>query len=59
MDLEEAYKILEENKETYNKVAEEFYQTRKKYSPEIEELKSYIKEGERVLDLGCRNRPII
>lgn len=53
MDLEEAYKILEENKETYNKVAEEFYQTRKKYSPEIEELKSYIKEGERVLDLGC------
>jgi len=53
MDLEEAYKILEENKETYNKVADEFYQTRRKYSPEIEELKSYIKEGERVLDLGC------
>jgi len=34
-------------------VAEEFYQTRKKYSPETEELKLYIKEEEKVLDLGC------
>lgn len=34
-------------------MAEEFYQTRRKYSPEIEELKVYIKPGERVLDLGC------
>jgi len=53
MDLKEAYKILEENKETYNKVAEEFCQTRRKYSPEIEELKSYIEEGEKALDMGC------
>ncbi|OGZ32175.1 MAG: hypothetical protein A2V69_02110 [Candidatus Portnoybacteria bacterium RBG_13_40_8] len=53
MDLQKAYRILEENKKTYNEVAEEFYQTRKKYSPEIEELKLYIKEEEKVLDLGC------
>src|SRR4030042_1509771 len=53
MDVQKAYRILEENKKTYNEVAEEFYQTRKKYSPEIEELKLYIKEEEKVLDLGC------
>jgi ubiquinone/menaquinone biosynthesis C-methylase UbiE len=53
MNLRKAYKILAENKNTYNEVAEEFNQTRKKYSPEIEELKSYVKEKERVLDLGC------
>jgi ubiquinone/menaquinone biosynthesis C-methylase UbiE len=53
MNLRKAYKILAENKNTYNEVAKEFDQTRKKYSPETEELKSYIKEKERVLDLGC------
>jgi len=53
MNLRKAYKILAENKNTYNEVAEEFHQTRKKYSPEAEELKSYVKEKEKVLDLGC------
>jgi ubiquinone/menaquinone biosynthesis C-methylase UbiE len=53
MNLRKAYKILAENKNTYNEVAEEFHQTRKKYSPEVEELKSYVKEKEKVLDLGC------
>ena len=53
MNLRKAYKILAENKNTYNEVAEEFDQTRKKYSSVIEELKTYIKEGEKVLDLGC------
>jgi len=53
MNLRKAYKILAENKNTYNEVAEEFHQTRKKYNPETEELKSYVKEKEKVLDLGC------
>jgi ubiquinone/menaquinone biosynthesis C-methylase UbiE len=53
MNLRKAYKILAGNKNTYNEVADEFYQTRRKYSPETEELKSYVKEKERVLDLGC------
>jgi tRNA (uracil-5-)-methyltransferase TRM9 len=53
MDLQKAYRILEENKKTYNEVAKEFYQTRRKFSPELEELKSYIKDGEKILDLGC------
>ncbi len=34
-------------------MAEEFYQTRRKYSPETEELKKYVEEEEKVLDLGC------
>ncbi len=53
MDLQKAYKILTENKRTYNEIAEKFEQTRRRYSPELEELKGYIKEGEKVLDLGC------
>jgi len=53
MNLAKAYQISEENKKTYNEVADDFYQTRRKYSPEIEELKAYTIEGEKVLDLGC------
>ena len=34
-------------------MAEEFYQTRKKQGSEVEELKDYIKDGEKILDLGC------
>lgn len=44
---------MEENRERYNEVADEFEQTRRKYSPETEELKKYVKDGEKVLDLGC------
>lgn len=53
MNIRKAYRILTENKNTYNEVAEEFEQTRKKYSSETEELKAYVKEKEKVLDLGC------
>lgn len=53
MNLQEANKILEENRQTYNEVAGEFNRTRNKYDPMIDELKGYIKDGERVLDLGC------
>ncbi|HNU96996.1 MAG TPA: class I SAM-dependent methyltransferase [Candidatus Portnoybacteria bacterium] len=53
MKLDKAYKILEENKQTYNEIAEEFNQTRNKYDYLINELKKYIKINEKVLDLGC------
>ena len=43
MKLDKAYKILEENKRTYNEIAEEFNQTRNKYDYLINELKKYIK----------------
>jgi ubiquinone/menaquinone biosynthesis C-methylase UbiE len=55
MNLEQAYKILEENKQTYNEIADEFDQTRNKYDFLIDELKKHIKEDEKVLDLGCGN----
>jgi ubiquinone/menaquinone biosynthesis C-methylase UbiE len=55
MNLKQAYKILEENKRTYNEISDEFNQTRRKYSSEFEDLKKYIIQGEKVLDLGCGN----
>ena len=55
MNLDKAYKILEENKQTYNEIAEEFNQTRNKYDSLLDELKKHIKNNEKVLDLGCGN----
>ena len=55
MNLDKAYKILEENKQTYNEIAEEFNQTRNKYDSLLDELKKYAKDNEKVLDLGCGN----
>ncbi|MFH1129367.1 MAG: class I SAM-dependent methyltransferase [Patescibacteria group bacterium] len=53
LNLEQAHKILEENRQTYDNVADEFERTRRKYNYDAEELKEYIKQGEKVLDLGC------
>ncbi len=53
LNLEKAYKIIDENRQTYNKVADGFEQTRRKYNYDAKELKRYIKQNERVLDLGC------
>ena len=55
MNLEQAHKILEENKQTYNEIADEFDKTRNKYDFLMDELKKYVKGNERVLDLGCGN----
>jgi ubiquinone/menaquinone biosynthesis C-methylase UbiE len=55
MNLEQAYKILEENKQTYNEIADEFDQTRNKYDFLIDELKKHVRKNEKVLDLGCGN----
>ena len=55
MNLKQAYKILEENKKTYNEISDEFDQTRRKYSSELEDLKKYIVPDEKILDLGCGN----
>jgi ubiquinone/menaquinone biosynthesis C-methylase UbiE len=53
MNLRKAYKILEENKQTYNEVANEFNETRNKHDSLMDELKKYVKNNEKVLDLGC------
>jgi len=55
LSLEQAYKIIDENKRTYNQISDEFSNTRKRNWPEIEELKKYINDGEKILDLGCGN----
>jgi len=48
-----AKRILNKGKEDFNEIAEKFAQTRRKVQPEILFLKDYIKEGDKVLDIGC------
>jgi len=55
MDLEYAKFILEKTKENYNLIAKEFSATRKEIWEELEFLFKDLKEGEKILDLGCGN----
>lgn len=55
MDKSKALQIIAENKESYNRIAEDFDVTRKYEWPEFELLKPYIKKGDRILDIGCGN----
>jgi tRNA (uracil-5-)-methyltransferase TRM9 len=55
MDLEFAKFILEKTKENYNLIAKEFSATRKEIWEELKFLFEDLKEGEKVLDLGCGN----
>jgi len=47
--------ILEKTKENYNLIAKEFSATRKEIWEELKFLFEDLKEGEKVLDLGCGN----
>ena len=47
--------LIEKTKDYFDKNVEGFSGSRKEVWPEFEELKKYIKDGERVLDLGCGN----
>ncbi|MFH1890640.1 MAG: class I SAM-dependent methyltransferase [Candidatus Kuenenbacteria bacterium] len=56
MDLELAEKIMNINKKTYDLIAEDFSDTRNRVWPEMERLiRQYVKEGDKVLDVGCGN----
>ncbi len=55
MKQEKIKEILEKNKNDWNNLAEEFSQTRHNLWFELEDLKSYVKKGDRILDLGCGN----
>jgi ubiquinone/menaquinone biosynthesis C-methylase UbiE len=55
MDLELAKSILEQTKQNYNLIAKEFSSTRKEIWEELLFLFEDLKEGEKVLDLGCGN----
>jgi ubiquinone/menaquinone biosynthesis C-methylase UbiE len=55
MDPEFAKFILEKTRENYNLIAEEFSATRREIWEELKFLFEGLKEGEKVLDLGCGN----
>jgi ubiquinone/menaquinone biosynthesis C-methylase UbiE len=55
MDPEFAKFILEKTRENYNLIAKEFSATRREIWEELKFLFEGLKEGEKVLDLGCGN----
>ena len=55
MDIEYAKKILEETRENYNLISEDFSRTRNKFWEEMSFISDYAKDGDKVLDLGCGN----
>ena len=59
MRREIALKILEQVRQNYDKIAEDFSRTRKSVWEEFKPLADYVKEGDRVLDLGCGNGRLI
>lgn len=46
-------KILESTPELYNKIAPDFYQTRKKPWPITDFIKSHLDNAKNIIDLGC------
>ncbi len=51
-----AQQILKINSETYNRIASDFADSRNKAWPEIDlTIEKYIKDGFKILDLGCGN----
>lgn len=55
MHKDKALQIIAENKKSYNTIAPDFDVTRQTAWPEFAMLKPYIKEGSRILDIGCGN----
>lgn len=55
MKQDTAKKLLKKVIEDYSKIADDFSQTRKWLWPEFDFFKKYIKEGDKILDVGCGN----
>jgi tRNA (uracil-5-)-methyltransferase TRM9 len=56
MDRETQNELLEVVRRNYREIADDFSQTRQKYLwPEIIKLAGIVKNGDRVLDVGCGN----
>ena len=55
MTQETAQEILRLNRETYEKIAPVFDKTRKTLWDEFNIFEPYVKEGMRILDIGCGN----
>ncbi len=59
MKREIALKILNDVRESYDKIAEDFSRTRKNVWEEFKSLAGYVHVGDRVLDLGCGNGRLV
>jgi len=59
MDREAALKILDEVRQSYDNIAEDFSRTRKSVWEEFKPLGQYAKEEDKILDLGCGNGRLI
>ncbi|OGZ33750.1 MAG: hypothetical protein A2174_01610 [Candidatus Portnoybacteria bacterium RBG_13_41_18] len=59
MKREAALKILNDVRESYDKIAEVFSRTRKSVWEEFKPLAEYAHAGDRVLDLGCGNGRLV
>lgn len=55
MDQKTAQKILNQIKASYNIIADDFNKTRSYLWPGLQGFKKYVKDGDRILDLGCGN----
>lgn len=55
MKEEKALEIITKNHKSYNTIASDFDATRLSYWPEFALLGKYVKEGGRMLDIGCGN----
>ena len=55
MNKKRVQKILEQNKENWQVVAETFSRTRKENWNKSRIPLEYIKDGQKILDLGCGN----
>jgi ubiquinone/menaquinone biosynthesis C-methylase UbiE len=59
MDREVALKILDDVRQSYDNIAEDFSRTRKSVWEEFKPLGQYAKDGDKILDLGCGNGRLV
>lgn len=55
MNKKEAEKILEASRQSYEKIAREFSETRARFWPELTFIKNHLPKTGKILDVGCGN----
>ncbi len=55
MDKKEAEKILKASRQSYEKIAREFSETRARFWPELAFIKNHLPKTGKFLDIGCGN----